>query len=330
MNGAKCWSFGSSQYVQTAVKNVSNYLKERHQNGDTKFSMPNKATTPIQTSYRPELDVSPVLGPEDSAYHQSLIGILRWMIEIGRVDICLEGSMLASHMAMPREGHLEQLFHIFGYLNSHHDTELVFDPTLRDIDENAFEMKDWTTSEFGHIQGKEEIPSNMPQPRGTRFVISALVDADHASDTVSRRSRTGFLVYINSALVYWFSKKQNSVESSSFGSEFIAMKQCCEYLRGLRYKLRMMGIPCEDPAYVFGDNQSVLANTTVPKSTLKKKSQSICYHFAREGSAQDEWRTAYVNTHQNPSDLLSKPIPNGQKRRGFVCMVLHHIYGSEE
>ena len=63
------------------------------------------------------------------------------------------------------------------------------------------------------------------------------------------------------------SKKQTSVETSSFGSEFIAMKLCFEYLRGLRYKLRMMGIPCEGPCYIYGDNQSVLANMTIPDST---------------------------------------------------------------
>ena len=87
------------------------------------------------------------------------------------------------------------------------------------------------------------------------------------------------LVCINSALVYWSSKKQTSVESSSFGSEFIAMKQCCEYLRGLRYKLRMMGIDVYGPCYIQGNNQSVLANTTIPELALKKKSQSIAYHF---------------------------------------------------
>ena len=97
------------------------------------------------------------------------------------------------------------------------------------------------------------------------------MDADHASDTTSRRSRTGFLVRLNSSLVYWFSKKQTSVESSSFGSEFVAMKQLCEYLRGLRYKLRMMGIPVLGPIYIQGDNQSVLANTLIPESVLKKK-----------------------------------------------------------
>ena len=98
-----------------------------------------------------------------------------------------------------------------------------------------------------------------------------------------------------------------------------------EYIRGLRYKLRMMGIPCEIPSFVYGDNKSVLANTMVPDSTLKKKSNSIAYHFIREGCARDEWRMAYVNTHENPADLLTKPLPSGEKRDNFVKMILHHI-----
>ena len=83
------------------------------------------------------------------------------------------------------------------------------------------------------------------------------------------------------------------METSSFGLEFIAMKHCTEYARGLIYKLRIVGISCTAPAFIFGDNQSVLANRTIPDSTLKKKFQSIAYHFVREGSARDEWRTAY-------------------------------------
>ena len=167
----------------------------------------------------------------------------------------------------------------------------------------------------------------MPEPRGHGFIMRAKVDADHASDTVSRRSRTGLLIYLNCALVYWWSKKQTSVESSSFGSEFVAMKQCCEYIRGLRYKLRMMGISVEGPTYIYGDNQSVLANTTIPDSTLKNKSQSIAYHYVREGVARDEWRTSYVNTHENEADLLTKQLPHGEKRKGFVSNLLHHIFG---
>ena len=180
---------------------------------------------------------------------------------------------------------------------------------------------------FGHVLDEEEVPGNMPQPRGMGFIIRAKVDADHAADTVSRRSRTGFIVYANSAPIHWMSKKQTSIESSSFGSEFVAMKQCCEYLRGLRYKLRMLGIPVTGPAFILGDNQSVLANTTVPESVLKKKSQSIAYHFVREGTARDEWRTSYVNTNENESDLLTKVLPFGEKRKKFVRCILHHIYG---
>ena len=323
-NGVYAWAFSSSQYVQTAVKNVEAYLDSQE---NKRWKMPSKADTPLTTTYRPELDVSRELNEVDAAYYQSLIGILRWMVELGRVDVCLEVSMMSSHLALPREGHLEQVLHIFAYLKKYHNTELVYDPSDPVVDENDFERRDWASSEFGHVEGKEEFPANMPEPRGHGFIMRAKVDADHASDTVSRRSRTGLLIYLNCALVYWWSKKQTSVESSSFGSEFVAMKQCCEYIRGLRYKLRMMGIPVEGPTYIYGDNQSVLANTTIPDSTLKKKSQSIAYHYVREGVARDEWRTSYVNTHDNEADLLTKQLPHGEKRKGFVCNLLHHIFG---
>ena len=221
---------------------------------------------------------------------------------------------------------MRAVLRIFGYLKSHHNAELVYDPSDILIDELKFERRDWTSSEFGHIDGIEELPPNAPEPRGFGFTIRAKVDADHATDTVTRRSRTGFIVYLNSAPIYWMSKKQSSIESSSFGSEFTAMKQCCEYIRGLRYKLRMLGIPCEGPAYIEWDNQSVLANTTVPDSMLKKKSQSIAYHFIREGVARDEWRTAYVNTNENEADLLTKVLLYGEKRKLFIRRILHHIY----
>ena len=91
----------------------------------------------------------------------------------------------------------------------------------------------------------------------------------------------------------------------------VAMKQACEFVQGLRYKLRMMGIPVDEPSFMFGDNQSVLANTANPGSTIKKKYQSICFHFICEGCARDEWRTAYVKTCENIADLLTKSLPNG-------------------
>ena len=104
------------------------------------------------------------------------------------------------------------------------------------------------------------------------------------------------------------------------------MKYCTEYIQGLRFKLRMMGIRINGPAFVYGDNQSVLANTMVPDSSLKKKSNSIAFHFVQEGTARDEWRTTYIETDENTSDILTKPLPSGEKRRKFCGRLLHHLY----
>jgi hypothetical protein len=303
--------------VQNAVKNVEEYLQKSDQ------SLPKRASAPFSSNYRPEVDVSAELDETQCAYFQSLISILRWIVELGRIDITAEVSMMASCMALPRIGHLNQLFHIFAFLRNRHNTEMVFDPSEPDIDEAAFAKEDWSNSVYGECS--EVLPDNMPSPRGYGFKIRAYVDSDHAGDTVTRRSRTGFIIYLNNAPIYWFSKKQGSIETSTFGSKFIAMKNCCEYIRGLRYKLRMMGIPCDFPAYILGDNQSVLVNSSKPFSVLKKKSSSIAYHFVREGVAKDEWRCVYVLTHNNPSDLLTKPIPGGEKRVKLTSMILHHI-----
>ena len=143
--------------------------------------------TPISTTYQPELDVSPELNASDSSYYQSLIGILRWMVELGRVDICFEVSMMLSHLALPREGHLKQVLHIFAYLKKYHNSEIVFDPSDPVIDESKFERQDWASSEFGS-DIKEELPKNIPEPCGMGFVMRAMVDADHAADTTTRRS----------------------------------------------------------------------------------------------------------------------------------------------
>ena len=209
--------------MQSVIKNVEAYvgrLKNSH------LKIPSKAETPLTTSYRPELDGLSELTPRDSAYYQSLIGILRWIVELRRIDICLEVLMMSSHLAMPRKGHLD-LLHIFTYIHKYHNTKLVYDPSDPVVEHDVFEQRDWASSELGTVQGKEEIPPDMPEPRGQGFTMHVKVNADHALDTITRCSRMGVLVYLNCAPIYWRSKKQNYVESSSFGSEFIALKQCC-------------------------------------------------------------------------------------------------------
>ena len=86
-----------------------------------------------------------------------------------------------------------------------------------------------------------------------------------------------------------------------------------------------MGIPVDHPSLVYGDNTSVLTNSSQPFLVLKKKSNSIAYHFVREGSAKDEWRIAYFNTNNNCADLLTKPRV-GTKRKRFTNRLLYKVY----
>ena len=148
-NGTKAWDFSSSQYVQPAVTSVDSYLTKQDN-----WKMPKKAETPMTTSYCPEMDITPVLSPCDASYYISLIEIIRWMVKLGQVDICPEVSMMSSHMAMPREGNLNELFHIFIDLQKYHNTEMIFDPSDPIIDESKHQKRNWTPTEFGHLQDK--------------------------------------------------------------------------------------------------------------------------------------------------------------------------------
>jgi hypothetical protein len=227
-NGASAWSFSSTQYVQAAVNNVEDYLMKRGE------KLKAKAPTPLSNGYRPEIDVSPELESTDASYFHSLIGVLRWMVELGRVDICIEVSMMSSHLALPREGHLKEVLHIFAYLKNHTNSEMVFDPTPVEFDRSLFAKQDWSFSQYGCEEMKEEMPEGMPEPRGQPMTMRVFVDSDHAGDLLTRRSRTGFVVLLNGAPTYWNSKKQTSCETSTFGSEFVAMKQATEFIQGLR------------------------------------------------------------------------------------------------
>jgi len=117
---------------------------------------------------------------------------------------------------------------------------MVFDETLPEFDEHRFKDIDW--SEF-YPDATKAIPPNHPEPRGNAVNTSTFVDADHAGCKETRRSHTGILLFVNRALITWYSKRQNTVESSTYSSEFIALKTVIDLIKGMRYKLRMMGFP---------------------------------------------------------------------------------------
>eukprot|EP00957_Ditylum_brightwellii_P128236 9779968-Ditylum_brightwellii.AAC.1 len=149
------WAFGSLQYVKAAIETVEGYLEKV----GSKLLM--KAKTQIQTLYQPELVVSDELDVPDAEYFQLLIGILCWMAELEHINICLEVSMLSSHL-------------------KYHNSELIFDPSVPEIDKEAFVRKDWSSSEYEQVSGQEELPPNMIDPIGLEFLVTARVDADHA------------------------------------------------------------------------------------------------------------------------------------------------------
>jgi len=228
--------------------------------------------------YQPDIDISDALGPDRASYYQTMIGVMRWMVEIGRVNIATEFSLFSSHLAYPPEGHFEFALHMMSYLKWKHNSCLVFDTIHPEIDFDTFnDGAEWR--EF-YDNVTEVIPFKSPNPRRKPVDINNLihmwVDSDHAGDKDTRRLRTGYFIFMNTALIAWLSKKQVTIEGSVFGAEFVAMKICVETLRGLRYKLCMMGVPITGPTFVYGDSMSIIYNTSRPELTLKKKSNPSC------------------------------------------------------
>jgi hypothetical protein len=248
-------------------------------------------------------------------------------VELGRVDIITEVSTLASHMALPREGHLDAALHVFSYLKKKHNARMVFDPTYPKISHDDFQTHAWTRF---YRDAVEPRPTNAPKLLGKDIDLQMFVDSDHAGYKLRRRSRTGYFIFLSSEPISWLSKRQTTVETSVFGAEFVAMKQGIEALRGIRYKLRMMGVSIDGPSYIHGDNMSVIHNTQKPESTLKKKSNQICFHAVRESVAMGESLTAHIPTNDNPADLATKIIAGGVKRARLVDMLLYDIEENHE
>jgi hypothetical protein len=123
-DGVTVWSMTARKYVKEAIRNVVKLMLME----DGGYSLPAcKGSAPIPTDYRPELDVSPELVDQMASRYQQLIGVLRWMCEIGRIDLLHELSIMSQHLALPREGHLEAVYGIFSYLAKHENSRIVFD-----------------------------------------------------------------------------------------------------------------------------------------------------------------------------------------------------------
>jgi hypothetical protein len=204
-NGVVDWDMSSSKYIQAMVQNVQKYLKK---NGDRKLKK--KASAPFEATYRDVIDEIPVLDPEMANYFQSQIGSLRWCVELGRIDIITEVSMLSTFCVCRVK-----------VTWMHHNTRVVVDPTYTDAYMHTFIKADWKPI-YGDV--KEAIPPNAPVTRGKSIDLLLFVNSDHAGDHFTLRSRTGVVIYLNMSPTVWFSKRQPTVNSSVFGAEFVAKR----------------------------------------------------------------------------------------------------------
>jgi hypothetical protein len=140
-----------------------------------------------------------------------------------------EVSCLSQHLCSPRVGHLDAAYMIFRFMQKElkrNTGRIAFDPAIPPCLDGAIGPDNVIREHWKEFypEASDEAPPNMPEPRGNPVVIATYVDANHAGNLANRRSHTSILIYVNNALIHWYSKRQNTVESSSFGSEFVALR----------------------------------------------------------------------------------------------------------
>jgi len=233
-----------------------------------------------------------------------------------------EVACMSRFTSNPRAEHMQQVLNIFNYLKIHATSWIHFDHNKINIQwDNSLGMNPIKRAEILKEQypdAEESIPTNAPIPRGKSVQINCFVDADHAGDKITRRSQTGILIFCNMAPIVWYSKKQNTVETSTFSTEFVALKTTVEILDGIRYKLRRFGVSIDGPSNVFCDNLSVVRNSSFPDSPLKKKHCSIAYHKVRESIAGGSVLLYYKSTKTNLADLFTKLL-SVERRKILMC-----------
>ena len=261
---------------------------------------------PLDPNDHPELDMTELLGKSAMQTYNSLLGMLQWAVTLGRMDIMMAVSTMSSYRAAPRKGHLERLVRIFRFLRTYKSCSIKFRTDKPDYSAYPDHTYDWTYV-YGNVQ--EDVPDNMPAPKGKSMTLSMFVDANLYHNQVTGRAVTGIITMLNKTPVDWYCKKQNSVESSTYGSEFMAARIATDKIGEMRYTFRMLGVPIDGPAYMFGDNLAVVTSSNIPEHNLKKQHNAISYHRVREAVAAGILKFVHISGKDNPADVLTKFLP---------------------
>jgi hypothetical protein len=153
---------------------------------------------------------------------------------------------------------------------------------------------------------REVLPKDLPRPLGIEVTIITYTDANLFHDIHTCRQVTGILHLCNQTLIDWYSKRQATVETATFGSEFTAARIAVDQIMDLRATLRYLGVPVREKSYMFGDNQSVITNSSIPHSSLHKRHNALSYHRVREMIAARILGYYWIDGKSNPADIFSK------------------------
>ena len=170
---------------------------------------------------------------------------------------------------------------------------------------------------------QEDIDPRFPPPLQPELDINIFCDSDHGHDKVTGRSISGILSFVGSTPTTWHSKRQSSVQTSTFGAEFVALKKAVEEAVTLRYHLRSMGVKVSKATPIFVDNNSVVINASDPGSTLNKKGVALAYHFVREHAANDVVEIRKISTEDNFVDPFTKSL-NGSAHHDFFYEIMRN------
>ncbi len=224
--------------------------------------------TPMDPEYHPELDNSPLVTAGDASKYRGMVGSCNWLITLGCFDVSYATQALSRYSMAPRQGHFQAMQRVLGYLKKFPKGRIIIDSQFRDWKPYPVDTPTANWGEF-YPDATEDLPPNQPPAKGSPVRITVFVDADHAHDQLTRRSVTGIILFLNNTPIKWLSKKQKTVETSTYGSELVAAHIATKMVMEIRYNLRMLGVPIEGPALMLGDNKSVVLNTTMPSSALK-------------------------------------------------------------
>ncbi|MGL5935125.1 MAG: reverse transcriptase domain-containing protein, partial [Cetobacterium sp.] len=263
-----------------------------------------KHRSPLAKNDHPELDTSDLLDEDGIARYQSLIGILQWTITLGRFDVGTAVMTMSGFRVAPREGHMVRLRRICGYLVRFSEGCIRIRMDKPDYSGLPEYDQDWSRSVYGNV--REAVPSNCPEPKGKSVCTTTYKDANLYHDVVTGRAVTGVLHFINKTPIDWYSKKQSTVETATYGSEFSSAKTAIQQIQGLRTTLRYLGVPVDSTSYMFGDNGSVVTSSTMPDSQLNRRHLALSYHYVREAIASGMVAFYHMPGEINPSDVLSK------------------------